>query len=272
MVRFARPWLLLALLCVLGLLLGAFQKRYKEQGLVDPISYVVQTVSKPLQSALITTLSLGENFWQGITSAPLKTAEKKEAEFLRRRVTELEIRMEALQREVSRLRRIANFPPGKAHKTLGADILAYYPQEHRLQINRGREDGVRILAPVVTPEGLVGQIVEVSKRSSWVNLITHPEFSVGARVMRTSSQVVGLVRGQGHFYYLSLEVYNEDADVQSGDTLITSGTSEVYPEGILIGTLTQVARDPSYGVKRGVVLPAVNLNALHEVAILVPDQ
>ncbi|MCL6623433.1 MAG: rod shape-determining protein MreC [Fimbriimonadales bacterium] len=269
--RSVRSGLLLAVLCLVGLLLGALQARYKERGKVDPVSYTVQVFLRPLQSLLVKTLTAGEHLWMGMASAPLRAEERKEMEAWRQKALGLEARVEVLEREVSRLREIAKFPLDKTRKTLGADIIAYYPEEHRLQLNRGSQDGVRILSPVMTPEGLVGQVVEVSKGSCWVNLMTHPDFSVGARVLRKSSQVVGLVRGQGHSY-LSLEVYNEEADVQSGDVLVTSGLSEVYPEGIVIGNITQIAVDPSYGVRRGVVVPIVNLDALHEVILLVPNR
>lgn len=268
MAKTVRPWLLPFALCILGLLLGSFQNWYKQKGLVDPLSYGVQSMLKPLQGLLVRGLNAGESFWMGITSAPLRTEERKEVETLRQKVSELEIRVEVLQREVSRLRRLANFPVESSRVALGADIIAYYPDEHRLQLNRGSKDGVRILSPVVTSAGLVGQVVEVSPSSCLVNLVTHPDFSVGARVMRKSSQVVGMVRGHGDVY-LSLEVYNEEADVQSGDLLVTSGISDVYPEGILIGNLTQISKDPGYGVRRGVVVPAVNPNNLYEVLILI---
>ena len=149
-----------------------------------------------------------------------------------------------------------------------ADIVGYFPSEHRIMLNVGKNRRISPGSPVVCPQGLVGQVVEVSPSSCFVNLITHPDFGVGARIQREESQEAGIAAGQSAPQLL-LNVYNETADVRVGDTITTSGLSQVYPEGIAIGKLTKVWANKDLGIRQGLVQPAADLAKIREAVVLV---
>ena len=64
-------------------------------------------------------------------------------------------------------------------------------------------------------------------------------------------------------------VYNETADVITGDAITTSGLSQVYPEGIVIGKLTKVWANKDLGIRQGLVQPAADLAKIREAVVLV---
>ncbi|MCH8275374.1 MAG: rod shape-determining protein MreC [Armatimonadetes bacterium] len=235
---------------------------------MDFVSRTAQLVALPVQRAAGITSDWVGDFLAGIWDAP----------GLKRRIADLEHTLEEgrqdadereLQsREIARLHKLLEMPQEMLRRSAAADVIAYYPSRHRIQLNVGTAQGVRLGHAVIAPDGLVGQVVEASGSTCFVNLVTHPDFSVGARVMRSESQVAGFVRGQGDDE-LVLEIYPETADAQPDDILATSGLSHTYPEGIRIGRIVQVSLDTNYGIRRGLVQPAVNAAKLREVLVVV---
>jgi len=123
-------------------------------------------------------------------------------------------------------------------------------------------------APVIGAGGLIGQVVEVSANTCYVNLVTHSDFSVGARVVRAQSQEAGIASGQASETML-LSVYTEGVAVQPGDLITTSGLSTVYPEGIAIGHAGKVWPNKNYGIQEASIQPIVNAATIRHAMVLV---
>lgn len=176
-------------------------------------------------------------------------------------------RLSQLEKEVLRLKSLLAMPPIPARKSVVAAIIGNFPTDKRIQLNVGSSQGVKAGDPVVAPLGLVGQVVEVGPQSCYVNLITNPDFSVGAKTKNGAAAAVGIARGVSEDT-LTLEVYSSMVDVKVKDLVVTSGLSETYPEGIRIGWLSDIRLDPNYGIRRGVIKPAAGLDNLREVVVL----
>ena len=171
-----------------------------------------------------------------------------------------------------RLRSLAGFRQGYTqYQLLGASVIArdYGSWTDTLVIDRGTDDGLARYMPVIVPEGLVGFVSEVYRTTARVQLITDPRTSVGAIVQRPSSRVVSIVQGNGsRLSVLTFVNLSRAADVLKDDTLVTSGYGGVYPQGLLIGRVSEVTDDPSTPAREAQVTPAADLSRLEEVFVI----
>jgi rod shape-determining protein MreC len=134
-----------------------------------------------------------------------------------------------------------------------------------IMIDKGEGDGLQEGMPVVTAEGVVGQVVKMAWHSSRVLLFTDHASSIAAMVQRSRAR--GVVRGKGGGN-ASLEFAMRDEDVKVGDLLLTSGTGGIFPKGLVIGEVTMVKKG-EYGIFQTIdVRPAVNIMRLEEVLVL----
>jgi len=137
-------------------------------------------------------------------------------------------------------------------------------------INRGTANGLVKDMPVVTPQGLVGNVVEVYANSAKVQLILDPRSAVGSLVQRTESRVTAIVEGNGAKPSTPRMVnLARDADVISGDVVITSGLGGIYPKGLVVGEVVDVVDEAGGLLKYAALKPAVDFNRLEEVMVIV---
>ncbi len=108
------------------------------------------------------------------------------------------------------------------------------PTSHTLFINRGEHDRLRMNMGVVTPDGIVGKIVEVLPDTAQVLLINDKDSGVGALFSATRTH--GVVRGSGDPEPRMDYVVN-DEKVQPGDAIVTSGEDRIFPKDFPIGTV-----------------------------------
>lgn len=138
-----------------------------------------------------------------------------------------------------------------------------------LTLNKGTSSGVATGMPVITPEGLVGVVVEVSRHHCRVSTILDHTVSVGAVTTRGVEN--GLVEGDYalvHDGCARLRYLPEEADVAVGDLILTSGRGSVYPYGIPIGRVESVSVNAFSRTTEAVVTPIADLEDIGDVAIL----
>ena len=138
-------------------------------------------------------------------------------------------------------------------------------------IDRGSNDGVQKEMAVVTDRGLVGSVTEVSALSSKVELITDARVAVGALVQRSrlAGVVEGTLKDPAHPRMVNVP---RNADINSGDTIITSGFGGIYPKGIVVGHVSEVRNDEGGLLKYGVIEPAVDFQKIEDVAVIVASR
>lgn len=171
--------------------------------------------------------------------------------------------------ENARLREAIGFRSQVTDSLIPAEVIGHTGglSEPILIVDVGEESGVRAGLPVVCPDGVVGRVLEVGPRMSWVMLLTHPDCRVSAVVQR--SRIQGIVEyrpGQG----LVLGFLPVQADVAPGDLVVTSGLGGVFPAGWPIGEAIHM-REEFGGLLWQVQLrPGVDFHRLEEVFILRP--
>lgn len=136
-------------------------------------------------------------------------------------------------------------------------------------IDRGTMNGIANDMPVVTPQGLVGRVVEAGMNSSKVQLILDPRSSVGTIVQRAESRVTGIVQGDMDNPTMPQMVnIPKNADVVEGDVIVTSGFGGVYPKGIIVGLVSSLKNDDGGLLKIGVLEAAVDFQKLEDVMVI----
>ena len=132
-----------------------------------------------------------------------------------------------------------------------------------IQLDRGERDGIRKNMGVITPDGVVGKIVEAYPNASQVLLLTDKESGVGA--MLADSRIQSPVGGQGEPLLVMKYVPNDD-EVNLGERVITSGMDRIFPRDLPVGTVAEIkAGNPFKQIR---VKPSANLERLEEVLVL----
>jgi len=261
-----RPLALLAGAIVFQVLLLAFQiKREHDVPLVRSWANELFT---PLERAGTWSFSKVGGVWHSYIALRDTRAEnlrlQSEVEKLRIRNRELEGQAAEAQRLASLLSFRESHPeaPMLAAQVIGASAD---PNSHTLFINRGEKDHVRRNFAVITPDGVVGKIVEVFASTSQVLLINDKESGVGALLADTRTH--GVVKGNGdsepHMDYVG-----NDEKIQLGATVLTSGEDRIFPKDLPIGTIEAAAPGNPFQSIR--VQPAAHLDRLEEVLVLLP--
>jgi rod shape-determining protein MreC len=189
------------------------------------------------------------------------------------------IQNSAAAREVQRLRALLEYRRSDSFPTdydaIGATVLADPPSpyEQFIMISAGSRDGVRVNAPVVTNEGLVGKVTKVAREGSRVALLTDKESAVSAYDVQTEAD--GVIRhGTGGGDSLILDRVPKEARVQREDLVVTSGRRfqllpSIYPRDIPIGVVTSVGQTDIDSHQQIQVDPFVDFDSLDAVLVLV---
>ena len=215
-------------------------------------------------------LNVSTNVMSGLSQVariPRWFRESKERDFRREEFRRLVFEVRELQAENQRLQELLGFHKKisrSAQSVIPARVIGRSPAAWRntIILNKGSNDNIRVNMPIITPAGLLGKVVEVTPFTSKSKLITDPQFRVGALIQRTrhTGVVYGTVDGECRMKYIAL-----DADVRAGDIVQTAGLSETFPKGILIGTITEIWKEPGQIYKVASLELTADLDRLEEV-------
>ncbi len=215
----------------------------QRQHYLEQLRYVLQAAAYPIQLAVNSPPAA----WHWI-SGSFESRERLQAENARLRAAQRDLelrsmRYEALARENGELRGLRAALPPVADRWLAAEIVSVQLSSlrHRLLINRGAVNGVFKAQAVLDDRGLIGQTAHVGPWSAEVILITDPEHAVPVRIERTGLRTIAV--GAGDATSLGLPYLPSNADIKSGDLLVTSGLGGVFPEGYPVARVTAVHRD-----------------------------
>lgn len=150
------------------------------------------------------------------------------------------LRLHSLEQENAAMRKLLNSPLHETSRRMFAEVVAVDsdPYLQRVVVNRGASSNVYHSMPVITDEGLVGQVIQVDFSFSRVLLLSDPSSSVP--VVNVRNQIRALAEGNGSHDELDIANVARSADIQEGDLLVTSGLGGVYPEGYPVAVVTSV--------------------------------
>jgi rod shape-determining protein MreC len=176
-----------------------------------------------------------------------------------------------LESENERLRSLLASSFKLHDRVIIAELLAVdlQPFRHTVVINKGQREGAYDGQPIVDANGIMGQIVHTGPFSSTVLLITDPTHAIPVQVNRNGLRAIAVGTGQSHT--LQLEYLPNNADIEKGDLIVSSGLGSRFPAGYPVGTVTEIKLDPAEPFAKVMVVPSARMEQSREVLLVWPE-
>lgn len=177
-------------------------------------------------------------------------------------------RYAALEAENARLRDMLEARAQVRDRVRVAEILSVSanPFRHVLVVDKGTSDGVYDGQTLVDADGVVGQVIQAGVASSQCLLISDPGHDLPVEVNRNGLRTIA--RGTGDFNRLDLPFLPNNADIEPGDLLVTSGLGGAFPPGYPVAVVDTVTRIPQEPFAEVTATPAAALNQVREVMLI----
>lgn len=237
---------------------------------INTIRSGLAVVVYPLQYAV----NLPADFlgWASNTLVTRDTLVKENAE-LRTQNRLLKAQLQKLtfiESENVHLRELLQSSKRAGERILIAELLAVDldPYKKQVVINKGsNNDDLYIGQPIVDAHGVMGKLTHITPFSSTALLITDPNHAVPVQVNRNGLRAVAIGTGEGSLELLHLP---NNADIQRGDLLVSSGLGCIYPAGYPVATVTEVTTNPSLPFAEILAEPVARLQRSREVLLVWP--
>jgi rod shape-determining protein MreC len=258
----------LVLFAALNIILLSISAKHRHEN--STCDRVVMAGIAPFQEGVTQAIRFCERVWRHYFSL---VAARQESDHLKETLAKLGLeKSQHLESEIAcqRFRKLLllDTEPRLYQRLLAAQIVGLDPSIwfRTVIINKGIHDGVSKGMPVIAPEGIVGQIMAASYGYSKVLLITDRSSAIDALVQRTRTR--GIVEGEAkaycHFKYVVRK-----AEISVGDTVVSSGLDGVFPKGLRVGSVMEIAKGPSGIFQEVSIRPFVDFERLEEVLVIV---
>ncbi len=177
-------------------------------------------------------------------------------------------RYAALEAENARLRAMLEATGRVTDRVRVAELMAVSanPYRHSIVIDKGTRDGVYNGQAIIDADGVVGQVIETGLLSSQSVLISDPDHALPVEVNRNGLRTIAV--GTGEFDRLALPFLPNNADIEEGDLLVTSGLGGAFPAGYPVAVVSQVTRVPAEPFAVVSATPSAKLNQVREVMLV----
>lgn len=263
-----------AVVCIILLALPFFVLR---ANLTDPsrmnaVDRTILELSAPIQYG---TSQLAQGVSAFLQEYVYLVEVKRDNERLRaenQRLQEDTHRLASAATENRRLRRLLQLRDELRGNLLSAQVIGKevspYFRVTRVRLDRGERAHVRPGMPVLSADGLVGQIRRAFSQYADVLLTADKTSAIDVVVQRNGAR--GMLKGTGSEdnYICTLEQLSRDDDVKPGDVIVTSGLGQRFPASILVGHVKDVVKREFGLYQEATVVPAVQFSRLEEVLVL----
>src|SRR5882672_4916482 len=188
---------------------------------------------------------------------------KQENDSLKLQITQLRSKAS----EADRLAHLLNFRETQEKvPMIGARVIGASPDSNSqvIFLDRGQRDGIKKNMGVITPDGVVGKVIESFSDTAQVLLLTDRDSGVGAMI--EESRLQSPVGGNSE-PLLNMKYISNDDEVKVGEHIVTSGMDRIFPRDLPVGTISEVKQGPP-PFKFIRVRPSAQLEKLEEVIVL----
>lgn len=257
----------LFLLFALSIILLTLYSREGDTGPLRTSRVYVQSVASPVASAGRWIFSPLHNFfnWFGeIGSA------RSQVLILEDQNAELRARLAAIQEESlkkDQAQTLTDVLSEQGYEGVIASVISYPPNswDQVIILDKGAGDQLEINMPVVGPNGLIGQIIEVGPLYSRVRLITDQRSGVAGIVQ--SSRATGIAKGNINAG-LSFEFISAETSITAGDVVLTSGIGGMFPKGLVVGNVIEVSNETNELYRSARLRPANSIRKIERVMVI----
>lgn len=238
----------------------------------NPVSTVLRTVFSPFQNGMAYIVNKVDGTVDFIIEMK---SYKEENERLVAEINELKKQNRDItnyHEENERLKELLEMQTSlDAYSTVAASVIAYSSNNSydTIQISKGTLAGVKEGNAVITPDGVVGKVIEAGPTWSVVSTILNPDNALGVKVSRTGD--VAVVEGDSELYsqnYCKMSFIDKGSNLIVGDILETSGSGGIYPAGLSVGAIRDVNSDSMGNLNYATVEPLVDFDKLYEVLVI----
>ncbi len=256
---------LLLLLIVLSIASIVFDKKYPTSNnirvavndyIFNPIQFIIKS-----PTSFVNTIMMEK-----------KTIDDMEIEITKLKKENLKMkanlqRIDVLENEVTRLRSvraiaIKKIKNIKIAKVLQRDII---PNKKSLKVSIGSKDNIKMGQTVLGVNGLIGQVVEINSFTSKVLLITDSSSNVPGIIARTGQQVI--VKGESQTNMMEITFLKNEADIQKGDLIVTSGQAKRFIPSIKVGRVKDIVKNEGQRFSKVTLIPLESINDINEVIV-----
>ena len=177
-------------------------------------------------------------------------------------------RLEGLMAENMRLRELLDSSRRINERVLIAEIMSVdlEPFSHQIVLNKGSRNGIYIGQPIIDADGVMGQVIGVTPFTSIAMIITDPSHAIPVVNNRNGLRAIAI--GTGKSNTLDIPHIPNNADIQEGDLLVTSGLGGRFPAGYPVAIISEVSTDPTQSFATITALSTAKLDRSRE-ALLV---
>jgi rod shape-determining protein MreC len=173
-------------------------------------------------------------------------------------------------RSAARLESLLDFRPPEKWAFSGARVIGHRMGPaaalNTLVVDKGKALGVTDDMPVASLKGVVGRILRSGAATSTVLLLTDSNSRIA--VIGANNRSPGMLSGQGYGKPLNLRYVNQNATVDPGELLLSSGLSGIYPKGLPVARVTKIQRSDISLFLTVQAEPLVDMAGLEEVLLL----
>ncbi len=250
---------------VLSVVLMFYDRR---GGFLDTARYGLQAAIYPLQLAVNSPSAAWNWLEESFTTREKLQAQVDQLRNDLRAQQLVTLRQASLERENATLRGLNAALPDVIERRLIGEVISVEVStlRQRLLVNRGGTHGVYKGQPVITGDGVIGQVFRTGPFSSEIILITDAEHALPVQVVRSGVRTIAL--GTGHSTSLELPYVPKNYDVKVGDLLVTSGLGRVFPFGLPVARVTKVELFPTEPLAQIHAVPLAGIENDREVLFI----
>jgi rod shape-determining protein MreC len=265
---FRRYSLLIFIVLLLLFALVLMSLRAKQREGVEFFDALLMEICSPFQKAATLVIKTVQGtFTQYVYMVNLG----KENRMLKQKIAELQEenhRMKEMKLANERLSQLLQFREKNSPSMIGAEVIGQDPSSwfKSVTINKGERDGVKKGMAVISPAGVIGQILKTAPHYATVLLLTDYNSAVDSIVQRTRAKTI--VEGKGE-NRCQLKYLRRAEEVAVGDVVVTSGLGGNFPKGLMVGEIKKVDKKGHGVFQYAELVPSVDLTQLEEVFVII---
>ena len=272
MKEFFHSWVFKVLLALCIVMFAFLLRATMTMGASTVVEQIVGTITAPVQSLTSGLSGSITGFLDQFLRASEISQENEQLREENRKLIEQMVDYENYKHENESLEEQLGIQEENPQwETMTASVIGRDPSDqfYSFTIDKGTLDGVSYQDPVITADGLVGIVSEVGPVFAKVTTILDVRLNVACQDVRT--QDVATISGdiemaqQGK---CKMSLIPRESGIAKGDIVQTAGTSGLYPQGIVVGRVSDVGFEPQGTMMYAVVEPANDIKSIKDVVII----
>lgn len=235
---------------------------------LDPVRAILSVLLYPIQMLIASPVEIGKTTVESIATYRQAVNQNQKLRHEQLALKSQLLRFAALEKENIRLRALLDTSFKLGEQVMVAELLSVNldPYQHIVMINKGKRFGVYKGQPVVDAFGIAGQVFRANPLNAEIILITDPNHAIPVEANRTGLRTIAV--GSGQINRLNLPYLPNNADMKTGDLLVTSGLGGIFPQGYPVARVTKVYPQPDQSFSEIHAEPLAHLDRSRELLLV----